>query len=67
MVTGVLLSKPITRTWVKTSNNTTGRMLFVGAKSKTNHLPIKRDSGHLTVYTLSPWVYRDSDNWIVMN
>ena len=62
MVTCVLLSKPMTRTWVKTSNNTTGHMLFVGAKSKTNHLPIKRDSGHLTIYTLSPQFYRDSGN-----
>ena len=54
MVTDVLLSKPIKTTWVKTSNNTTGHMLFVGSKSKTNPLPIKRDSRCLTVYTLSP-------------
>ena len=67
MVTVVLLSKPIKTTWVKTSNNTTGRMLFVGAKSKTNHLPIKRDRRRLTVYTLSPQFYGDSGNWTGMN
>ena len=54
MVTHVLLSKPITRIQVKTSNNTSGHVLLVGAKSQTNHLPIKRDSGRLTVYTLFP-------------
>ena len=32
-------------------SNTTGPMLFVGVKSKTIHLPIKRDRGHLTIYT----------------
>ena len=62
MVIGVLLSKSITWTWLKTSNNTIGHMLFVGSKSKANHLPIKRDSGCVTVYALSPWFYRDSDN-----
>ena len=54
MVIGVLLSKPIKTTWVKTSNNTTSHMLFVGSKSKINPLPIKRDNRRLTIYTLSP-------------
>ena len=55
-------------------SNTTGLVLFTGAKSKTIHLPIKQDRGpfkrdreHLTVYTSSLWFYRDNSNWTGMD
>ena len=32
-------------------SNTIGLVLFAGPKSKTIPLPVKRDRGHLTVYT----------------
>ena len=36
-------------------------------KSKTIHLPVKRDKGCLTIYISSLWFYRGGGNWICMN